>query len=140
MSDTTATLHAWSDMLNEAASLGQALGLSPCQSLEMAFPAIVGNDEIMAALAALLEPAMSQVAPLVVMGAVPSHAAEEFVHNLYHALQIAAALGHMVGLDESTGASLDIPEDLSAVDWASLPDVLGEDEETTSEETVSEDS
>ncbi len=125
MTDTTTTLRAWDDMMGEAAQVGEALNLSPCEALAYAFPAIVKNDEVMGALAAILDPVMASVAPLVVMGIVPADVAEEFIHNVFHTLQIAAALGHMIGVDEATGAVVDIPGDLSEIAWDDLPDVTG---------------
>lgn len=125
--NTTATLVAFGDMLNEAFVTGQALNLSPCEALEYAFPAIVKNDDIMGALAALLAPAVEVVAMATALYGLDEDAAEGFLHNVFHLLQIAAALGHMIGVDEATGASLTIPEDLSSLSWEDLPDVLGEE-------------
>jgi len=118
------TIMEWSQALTTSADLGEFLGISPCETLAVAFPAIVDDDEMMGALAALLEPAMAEVGLLVARGAVSLEAGETFVHNVFHILQIAAALGHMVALDQCYGAVVDIPGDLSDVAWDDLPTIL----------------
>lgn len=126
MTDTTTTIQAWSDILNDSSTTGEILHLSPCEALAFAFPAIVNNAEIMNALVSLTDPAIEMVSPLVLMGAITHEDAEEALHNLFHLLQVAAALGHMVGVDESTGVSFSIPSDLSDVAWDNLPDFGGD--------------
>lgn len=127
-STTHETITEWSDAVNTTAALADALGVGPCEALHMAFPAIVGDDETMGALAALLEPVMDALAPFVVGGIVSPDDGETFVHNVFHLLQISAGLGHMLGVSEAIGVP-DVPADLSDIAWASLPDTFGESDE-----------
>ena len=97
--------------------------------LGMFFPAIVGDDDIMGALASMLDPAIVEVAHVVETGAVSLEDGERFVHNVFHLLQIAAALGHMIGVAESLAMQSDLPASLDDVAWDNLPDVFGEGQE-----------
>lgn len=127
MTDSTATVTVWGEIIRDAEAVGQALHLSPCEALEYAFPAIVKNDAAMQALSILLDPAIEDVSTLVVAGIVPSEMAETFLHNVFHVLQIAAALGHMLGVEEAIGQA-SVPVDLSDIAWTDLPDTFGEEE------------
>lgn len=128
-STTVDTLQEFGATLNAMIGLGDALDIGPCEALEAFFPAIVGDDDTMGALSTLLAPVIETVSPFVASGAVSADDAETFVHNVFHLLQISAALGHMLGVAEAMGMAEDIPADLSAVDWGSLPDTFGEDDE-----------
>jgi hypothetical protein len=126
--DTSITLAAYGDLVTDAFNVADSLGLSPCEALEYAFPAIVRNEEIMGALAALMDPAIAEVSTAVALGILDADNGERFVHNVFHLLQMAAALGHMVGIDEAMGtADAGIPDDLSDVAWDDLPDAFGEE-------------
>lgn len=129
MTTTTATLEEFGTALDAAHTIGTALDISPCEALHMFFPAIVGDDDIMAALATLLTPVMETVAPLVAADIVAEEDGETFVHNVYHLVQLAAALGHMLGVAEAMGVADDVPADLSGIDWDDVPDVFEESDD-----------
>jgi hypothetical protein len=123
MTTTMDTIQEWAALTNNAGALGQALDLSPCETLEAFFPAIVGDDDTMGALSAMLGPVIESVGPLVSVGHVTPDEAEEFIHNVFHLLQIAAALGHMLGI----ASVMDAPGiDLDSIAWDSLSDTFGE--------------
>jgi hypothetical protein len=124
-----ATISEWSHIVNSTSALAEVLGLSPCEALHSAFPAIVGDDNAMSALAALLDPLAGTAEMFVRSGVVSADDATVYVHNVFHLLQIAAGLGHMLGVADAIGEAPEIPSDLSAVDWASLPDTFGDDVE-----------
>lgn len=124
---TLPVIEEFAALVETAQATGEALNLSPCEALGAFFPAIVGDDDIMGALAMLLEPVLSSVAVVVATGVVDEIEGEKFVHGVYHLLQIAAAMGHMIGVCEAMGMAEDIPADLSDLAWGDLPDVLGEE-------------
>ena len=127
-STTVETLQEFRAVVDTMVSTGEALDLDPCEALASFFPAIVGDEDTMGALASLLDPMIGALLPLVLTGAMTPDDAENFTHNVFHLLQISAAMGHMLGVAEAIGMAEDIPADLSAVDWGSLPDMLGEAE------------
>lgn len=127
-STTVDTLKEFGATLDAMNAMGEALDIGPCEALEAFFPAIVGDDDTMGALSTLLTPVIGTVVPFVEAGTVTADEAEEFVHNVFHLLQISAALGHMLGVSEALGMSDDIPGDLSLIAWDNLPDVFGEDD------------
>lgn len=126
---TRQALEEFGATLNMATGLGEALGMSPCVALETFFPAIVGDDDIMGALASMLDPAIFEVGHVVATGAVSPEEGEQFIHNVFHLLQVAAALGHAVGVAEALAMREDIPASLEDVAWDNLPDVFGEGQE-----------
>lgn len=131
MSTTTtrATLEEFAATLDMANGLVPTLGVSPCVALEMFFPAIVGDADIMGALASMLDPAIFEVGHVVQSGGISAEEGEQFIHNVFHLLQIAAALGHAVGVGEALAMRDDIPASLEDVAWNALPDVFGEGQE-----------
>lgn len=134
MSTTTtrATLEEFGATLSMALSVGPALDLNPCEALHMFFPAIVGDDDVMMGLASMLDPAIEEVAHVVANsnGAITPEDAETFLHNVFHLLQIAAALGHALGVNEALAMAGDLPVvSLDDIAWADLPDVFGEGQE-----------
>lgn len=127
-STTVDTLKEFGATLDAMIAMGEALDIGPCEALEAFFPAIVGDDDTMGALATLLTPVIETVDVFVASGIVSDDDAGDFVHNIFHLLQISAALGHMLGVSEALGMSDDIPGDLSLIAWDNLPDVFGEDD------------
>lgn len=125
---TQETLREFGATLDTMVATGQALDLHPCEALHAFFPAIVGDDDTMGALSTLLAPVIETVTPFVAAGMVDAEEAEAFVHNVFHLLQISAALGHMLGVSEALGMVDDVPADLSLIAWDNLPDVFGEDD------------
>ena len=128
MTTTTseAVVQEWADAMNGGAALVEALGLTPCEGLHTLFPAIVGDDTVMEALAEMLDPVAPFAAALEGTGVIPPGEGVEVVHDLFHLLQIAAGLGHMLGVADAMGMAGDVP-DLDSIVWDDLPDVFADD-------------
>jgi hypothetical protein len=119
---TLAALEEYATVINSAGETGQALGISPCDMLRQTFPAVADDDDVLSALAQLLDPMIEAVNMMQPLGD-----PEGFVHGVWHIVQLAAALGHSVGVHNAIGAlDYSVPEDLANVDWDDLPDVFGE--------------
>ena len=123
---TREALTEFTSTMTSMSAMGQTLGISPCEALEAFFPAIVGNGDVMMALGTMMEPAYEEVGLAVISGGVEREAAEAFLHDVFHLLQAAAALGHMLGVHEAIGTVSELPTDLSDVDWDDLPDTFGD--------------
>jgi hypothetical protein len=129
-STTRAGLEEFAQITNSASEMGVALDLNPCEVLRSTFPAIADDEDVLGALIQLVEPAERDLTMAVMFGILPEDQASAFLHNLWHIVQLAAALGHSVGVHNAIGAlDVDTPEDLSGVDWDNLPDALGDDSE-----------
>lgn len=109
---TRNTVEEWARTVSSGEALGEALGLTPCGVLHVMFPAIVGDDDVMGALASIVEHVAQPVADLERHGILPVGGAEEVLHDLFHLIQIAAGLGHMVGVQDvmAMTASGEIPD------------------------------
>lgn len=135
MSTTTRqAVEDWAAAMNGAPELAEALGQSPCEILRTLFPGVAADDDVLGALSALLEPLFPMVGALQMSGAMPPGiTGEDVVHDIWHILQIAAALGHAVGTAEALAmaGSLDDIDDIDDPDtfgalMASLSDIEGE--------------
>lgn len=136
------TVEEWSALVTSGEALQEALDLTPCQTLGALFPAIVGEDIVMEALAVLLDPVMDLMAQGVAAGVIHADGAEKVLHDVYHLLQISAGLGHMLGVSDALGMASDLPA-LDDIAWDDLPDTFGEStptDTTTGPETAPEDS
>jgi hypothetical protein len=136
MTTTTSetVVHEWADAVTSGEALVAELGLSPCEGLHMVFPAVVGDDNAMGALASLLDPMIPAVASLEQSGVLEQGGAEMVLHDVFHLLQIAAGLGHMLGTADALAMADSIP-DLDSIVWDDLPDFMG-DEDTTATDTT----
>lgn len=131
MTETTITqdaIVAFSQDVTALTSL-EPLGVSPCAALEATFPAIAGDPLVLEALAMMLEPAVDEVAHVVAIGGVERDAGENFLHNVFHLLQLSAAMGHALGVAQAMGPVDvdDIPDTLEDIVWSDLPDFTGDD-------------
>jgi hypothetical protein len=127
---TRAGLEEFAQITNSASEIGVALDLNPCEVLRSTFPAIADDEDVLGALTQLMGPAEQDLTMAVMFGILPEDQASAFLHNLWHTVQLAAALGHSVGVHNAIGAlDVETPSDLSGIDWDGIPDVLGDDSE-----------
>lgn len=127
---TRTTVEEWVGLVSSGEAMGEALGLTPCGVLHVMFPAIVGDDDAMGALADMVDQTVPLLAHLEHIGAVGEGDAAVLAHDLFHLLQIAAGLGHMIGVqDVMAMTASDIPDVDNADVFLSLFGSLEDDGE-----------
>lgn len=140
MQETTKqeALMEFTEHTNLSSDLAQALGMSPCDGMRMAFPAIAGDEDVLDALAQIMAPAEEAVAYVVSIGGVEVEAGAQFLHGVFHLLQIAAALGHTLGVHEALETVEDLPVSLDDIPWDLAGMAVDIVVETADEDTAEE--